>query len=131
MVMDTSAHFRTDLTARQRRLAEALLISPNVSAAAHAAGVARSTAYAWMRLPAFRDELTRAQRAAFDGSLARIASLSAEAVSKLQALLSSPNESIALGAVRLTLEVASTHLESQALAARLEEIEASLMGARR
>lgn len=126
--MDGPAQNRTALTARQRKLVEALLTTPNVTAASESVGVARSTAYAWMKLPAFRDELNRAQRAAFDASLSRIASMSCEAVNKLKDLIGSANESIALGAVRLVLEAASSHLDNRELVSRLEEIEARLVG---
>ena len=58
------------LTSKQRAAVAALVSTPNASAAAEAAGVARSTLYKWMDSPAFvaaidaaqADVLTAAQR---------------------------------------------------------------------
>jgi hypothetical protein len=68
---------------KQEEAIAALLVSPNVEAAAKAIGVAPKTLVRWMQIPEFQNAYREARRAAFGQSIARLQQASTAAVSTL------------------------------------------------
>lgn len=62
----------TKITARQRRLIEALLAGQNISQACKTAGVGRRTYYRWMKLAHFADALQEAETELLTGLMRRL-----------------------------------------------------------
>ncbi len=87
-----------ELTPRQQQAIACLLSSPTIEAASKNAGVARSTLYEWMRIPAFQEELERAKRRQFQAALGQLRSLVPEAIQGLKELARSSNEQVRLRA---------------------------------
>jgi hypothetical protein len=81
-----------ELTARQKRLLAALVLDPDIQAAAKAVGVGRTTAHRWLREPAFRDELARQRGAVLGAALGIMKAHASRAVAELAKLLDTGNE---------------------------------------
>ena len=80
------------LAPRQMALLAALVGNPDVQAATKATGVGRTTAYRWLREPAFQAELTRQRDAVLSEALASVKTHATRAVAELAALLTVPDE---------------------------------------
>jgi phage terminase small subunit len=74
---------KTGVTPKQHRAINALLTEPTITAAALAAKVGLRTLMRWLDNPAFLAALRRAQQAALNGAIRRLAHASGEAVTVL------------------------------------------------
>jgi hypothetical protein len=81
-----------ELAGRQQRFLAALVLEPDIQAAAKAAGVGRTTAHRWLREPAFRDELARQRGAVLAAALGIMKAHTSRAVAELAKLLDTGNE---------------------------------------
>ncbi len=75
------------LSARQRRLVEALLGASSLVEACSIAGVSRKTAYLWLRQPEFRQALAEAQSQLIEATTRRLLALQTQAVDSLAGVL--------------------------------------------
>jgi hypothetical protein len=82
----------TELPPRQQKLISALVVEPEIRAAARAAGVGRTTAHRWLHQPAFHDELARRRDAALSNALDSFKVYATQAVTTLASLLSTNDE---------------------------------------
>lgn len=80
------------LTARQMKLAATLAADDDVQAACTATGVGRTTAYRWLKEPAFQEALARQRDLAFSAVLDSLKSKASRAVAELEKLLNVPDD---------------------------------------
>jgi hypothetical protein len=80
------------LTPKQLGLLAALTCDADIQAACAAAKVSRTTAYRWMKEPAFLNELARQRDAAFSAALDSVKTQAARAVSELTGLLGAKDD---------------------------------------
>lgn len=73
-----------ELSDKQHKAIMELLQQPNVSRAAEAAGVGRSTLYGWMRDPVFAEAYREARREALQQATARLQALASSFVATLE-----------------------------------------------
>lgn len=113
------------ITARQRRLIEALLMGKPISQACQVAGVGRRTYYRWMKQPHFTEALRQAENDLLTASMRRLLSMQAGAVDGLQDLLNDPalRPSDRLRAVQMVLDGVLRLRNAVELEARLAELE--------
>src|ERR1041385_5720934 len=76
----------------------ALLIQPNMDAAAKSVGISVTTLIAWMKVPEFQKAYREARRAAFQQSIARLQQGTSAAATTLVRLLIDPNTPAAVKA---------------------------------
>ncbi len=74
----------SELTPRQRRALEALLVCPDVKAAAQAAGVGYRTLRGWLKQPAFQQALQEAEQDALAALQRRLVALGLQAGAVLE-----------------------------------------------
>lgn len=104
----------------------ALVVNPDVSAACRVAGVGHSTAYRWLREPAFRDALARERETVFSDTLAAVKVHVTRAVSELAKLLKAKDARLRRLACNDILGVALKVRELQDIEARLAALEAAM-----
>jgi len=80
-----------NLTPKQRKGIDALMVHATVVDAAQAVGISRATLFRWLRDESFRTELRRAGNELIDGTTRKLASLSARAVAALEDVLNDPD----------------------------------------
>lgn len=100
------------------RYIQARLMGATNAEAGASLGVDRATAYRWGEIPAVADELQALQQDATESALRHLKELYRKASRRLERLIESENEAVALGAVR---EVLSRLPEPQE-APRLSEV---------
>jgi c-di-GMP-related signal transduction protein len=101
-------------------LLTALVGNPDVQLASKAAGVSRSTAFRWMRQPAFQEELTRQRDAVLCETLATVKTHAVRAVATLVGLLSVKDD-------RLRRQVCNDILDRAMKVRELEDLERRLV----
>ncbi len=113
------------ITARQRRLIEALLTGKTISQACQVAGVGRRTYYRWLKQAHFTEALQQAEADLLTASMRRLLSMQGGAVDGLQALLNDPalRPSDRLRAVQMVLDSVLRLRNAVELEARLMELE--------
>lgn len=113
------------ITARQRRLIEALLTGKTISQACQVAGVGRRTYYRWVKQPHFTEALQQAEADLLTASMRRLLSMQGAAVNGLQDLLNDPalRPSDRLRAVQMVLDGVLRLRNAVELEARLTELE--------
>lgn len=114
------------LTPRQARLLAALVVGGDMQAACRAAGVGRTTAYAWLRLPEFKDALQRQREAAFAEALACVKGHVNKAVAGLARLLSVKDARLRRLACNDVIGHAFRIREIESIEQRLDRIERAL-----
>lgn len=117
------------ITARQRRLIEALLTGKTISQACQVAGVGRRTYYRWVKQPHFTEALQQAEADLLTASMRRLLSMQGAAVDGLQDLLNDPalRPSDRLRAVQMVLDGVLRLRNAVELEARLAELERRVM----
>ena len=115
-----------NFTSRQLRAIAAILDTDSMDAAAQRAHVGRTTLYAWLRNPVFRDELKRRQGEVFDVALGRLKSLAGNAIKGLGELLEAKSESVKRSACRDILDAALKVKDLHDMDERLATIEKHL-----
>lgn len=113
-------------TARQEKLLAALVTNPDVQAACKTAGVGRTTAYRWLRDPAFRDALARERGALLTDALSAVKAHVTLAVSQLAKLLRSKDDRLRRMACNDILGHALKVRELEEIEERLAALEAAL-----
>ena len=114
------------LTAKQRKVMPYLLSSPNVSQAAAAARVSRTTIYRWLDDPIFRYELDRWREEAVREAQSALKGMLVQAVQSLEPLLRSDDPRVRLGAARLAVSFGFRVMEDQDIVRRLELLESTV-----
>ncbi|MGH2537505.1 MAG: hypothetical protein ACRDHL_08940 [Candidatus Promineifilaceae bacterium] len=116
------------LTAKQRRVIEALLSGLTKGQAAAAAGVAPRTMSRWLALPAFQAELSAASDDAVRDATRRLVGTLDTAISVLQDVMDNPAERAAarLRAAELVISRGQALLELRELAQRIQALEERL-----
>jgi len=104
-------------------LLDALLHSPDVSAAAKAADVSRPTVYRWLQDPDFAAELKQKRDAMLDSAIESIKSHSGKAADTLAGMLQSNDERIRRMAAKDLLDYAFRVLENRDVLQRLADVE--------
>lgn len=107
---------RPELNARQQCLLAELVRTPDIQAAAKAAGVGRTSAYRWLEEPAFAEELARLRNEVVNKALGSVKAQATRAAEELQRLLDTDNE-------RLRRLVCKDILSYSIRVRELEEIE--------
>lgn len=115
----------TQVTARQRRLIEALLAGQSVTQACRTAGVGRRTYYRWLGQPAFREALQQAEAALLEAATRRLLALQASALDAVGAVLADEHlpPTYRLQAARLVLDGALRFYDGVILERRLRALE--------
>jgi hypothetical protein len=108
------------LAPRQLALISALVCNPDLQAACKAAGVSRTTAYRWLKHPAFGEELARQRDAVLTEALAAVKTHATQAVTELATLLTAKDE-------RLRRLVCNDILAHALRVRELEDIERRLL----
>jgi len=113
------------ITARQRRLIEALLSGQNISQACRTAGVGRRTYYRWMEQSCFKEALQAAEADLLAVSMRRLLGMQSQAVDGLQDLLNDRHlkPSDRLRAVQMVLDGVLRLRNAVELETRLAELE--------
>ena len=112
---------------RQRRAIEALLISKSASEAAEASGISRRTLERWKRDPAFQDAYRAASREKLGETVGRLRVAASEAVGALQEALHADAPAVRVRAAQVLLDGA-IKVEVDDLARRVEALEAAQKG---
>lgn len=118
------------LTPRQYKAIEALLEAPTITAAAHAAGVARVTLYEWLKQGPFREALETARASLYRAGVDTLKGAAEKAAGRLIELLDSKNENTRRLTAHEILTLAIRIDESQTLEKRLAALEEALEAAR-
>jgi hypothetical protein len=109
----------------------ALLACPTVTEAAAAVGVDESTLRAWMRDPAFQAAYAEARRQVLERTVARLLSVTGEAVEALRRNLTADRAADQIRAAALVLEHAVRGVEALDLAEQLRELRGLAEGVER
>jgi hypothetical protein len=121
--MNETERFSSTLTNRQTRTIAVLVRARTVEEGAKMAGLSKTTIYAWLRLPAFREELARQKNQLMDVALGNLKSVVEKAVSVLTSLLDSQSEAIRRGVANDVLGHALRGRELEELDGRLAKLE--------
>jgi hypothetical protein len=113
-------------TQRREILMDALLHSPDVSAAAEKAEVGRATVYRWLKDADFSAELKQKRNAMLDSAIESVKCHSGQAADTLAAMLVSNDERLRRMAAKDLLDYSFKILEGRDVLERLESIEARL-----
>ncbi len=112
------------LSARQRRLVEAILTSASLSEACAKTGVARKTAYLWLKQPGFKAALQEAQADLLAQSMRRLLTLQKTALDALEQSLVKPlTAGERLRAAEYVLNSALKFYDLAELTARIAKLE--------
>jgi hypothetical protein len=113
------------LTQKQELLLGALLTSPGIEAAAEQCGLSYTTAYRWMRLPAFEALYREARRAVVDHAIASLQRVASKAVTTLETIMDDAEApcSSRVAAARTTLELSLRGVELSDVLQRLDHLE--------
>ncbi len=117
---------RKNETDSREILMDALLTSPDVSAAAKAADVSRATVYRWLQDADFSAELKQKRDAALDSAIESIKSHSGKAADTLAGMLAADDERVRRMAAKDLLDYSFKILEGRDVLQRLEAIETRL-----
>ncbi len=113
-----------NLTPKQVKAIEALLIDGDVTKAAAAAGVSRQTVHKWLKLPTFAGEIRKLEGLALQGLGRRLLALADLAGDALRdALQTSQPMNTRLRAAQIVAERGPVLAELSAVIARLEALE--------
>jgi phage terminase small subunit len=113
----------TGFTDRQQRLLVELVRTPDIQAAAQAAGVGRSTVYRWLSEPEFAAALQQARDATYDEALNALKSLTERATHKLAGLMETEDDRLLRHVCNDVLRHAIKTRELDRIEARLDAIE--------
>lgn len=116
------------LTPKQEKAIGFLLAEPSVAKAAESAGVGERTLHRWMREPEFAKAYREARRNAFEQAVAmtqRYATLAVQALARIVAD-SKTSASARVAAASAILRFGREGIEIDDLAARVDELEASM-----
>lgn len=108
-------------------LVAALAAGATVRDAAERSGVGERTVYRRLADGAFRRRVSAARAEFVDRAVGQLADAATAAVATLQALLTSPSDSVRLSAARTILETGTRLRESAELEQRLTELENHLV----
>ena len=123
--LDESAHLG-ELNPRQLRLLSALVTSTDLQAACKCAEVSRSTAYLWLKQPAFHDELQRQRSAILREALANVKINATRAAAELVGLLDEDDPGLRRLVCRDILDRASRIYDMENIETRLAAMEKAL-----
>ncbi len=112
------------LSERQRRAIEALLLTPNVAAAAKRAGVGERTLWRWLKDGHFQDAYRVAGRERLSETVSRLRAAAGEAVETLRTALTAEHTANRIRAAPVLLEHA-VKVEMDELADRISALEAA------
>jgi AcrR family transcriptional regulator len=115
-----------NLNTKQGRGIVALLANPKLKDAAEAAGVSEATLWRWLQDKDFHTAYMKARRDAVQGAIARLQSISVEAVETLHEIMSDKTALVfaRVTAARTILDYAMKGIELEDLAERVAELEA-------
>lgn len=112
------------ITARQRRLIEALLAGQTISQACRTAGVSRATCYRWMKQAHFADALQSAENELLTVAMRRLLGMTGAAADALGEIVADRRLPAArLQAARMILDSTLRLRDAAALEVRLTELE--------
>lgn len=120
------------LPPKQERLACAIAIGMSVAAARRKCNVPHTTAWMWMRQPAFRERIIELQQAMTGRAIGRLSRMmGSKVVNAICELLDSDNEEMKEAGIICARETFLSMRNSINLEARIEEMERSQKGKRR
>jgi hypothetical protein len=108
------------------RLAAALALGHPIASAAKLAGVSERTAFRRLQDASFRSKIEGLKAESFEHAATLLVSVSTAAVTTLHALLSSPTDSVRLGAARAIITASLQLREATSLEERLAALERRL-----
>ena len=114
------------LSAKQERALEALLLEPNIRAAARSAKVGETTLFRWLNEPDFSQMYRAARRKIFDDALSDLQKATGEAVATLRRNLQAESESAQIRAAIALIELAIRGRELGELEDRISTLEERL-----
>lgn len=112
-----------ELNPRQLRLLAALVTSTDVQAACQVADVCRTTAYQWLKQPAFQDELKRQRNAVLREALANVKINATRAAAELVGLLNEDDAALRRLVCRDILDRAIRIYDMEEIETRLAVVE--------
>jgi len=113
------------LTPKQHKAVEALILHPTRTAAAAAIGISRATMTRWCADDAFRSALRQASWLSVDHTIAQLRTAAGEAVNVLRDALKDPSPAVRVRAAVALLD-AVIKCDSDELNARMEVLEAAM-----
>jgi hypothetical protein len=114
------------ISKRQESLIAHLLTERTIDAACKKADVSASTYWRWMKEAPFLNEYRRAREGILENTVAKLQSLTYEAIDTLERNLHCENPSVEIRCATIILEQAIKGMEMLNLKARVEELEESL-----
>ena len=121
---------RGHLSRNQEKAILALLTEPTLAKAADKVGITANTLWRWMQLDEFNESYLRAKRDAFSQAIGRLQQAATQAVDTLQDVMGN-KKAAAMARVRaaeIVLEMAHKGIETEDIAARMDEMEEILKG---
>lgn len=114
------------LSAKQERALEALLLEPNIRAAARSAKVGETTLFRWLNEADFSQMYRAARRKIFDDALSDLQKATGEAVATLRRNLQAESEGAQIRAAIALIELAIRGRELGELEDRISTLEERL-----
>ena len=111
-----------EITRRQAKIIPLLLTMP-VESACGQAKIAKPRIYKWLKQEKFREALRKAQDEVFSDAIGRIKAGVSKAVTKLVALIDSPDETISVRACGMVIEHAAKLVLTDDIERRLALLE--------
>ncbi len=123
MARNSTALEKTVLTVKQGKLIAALLEHASVDKAATAAGVSRRTAFRWLAVPSFQEELWRRRNVLADAAADSLKLSVGKAITTLTGLMDSADEKVKRLAAKDVVGITLKLREQQELEARIRALE--------
>jgi hypothetical protein len=111
------------ISTKQEKLIACLVTEPTIEKACEKAGVTTVTYWRWAQQEAFKKEYRRARRTIFENTVARLQSLTHEAVDCLERNLHCENASVEIRAASIVLDLSARGIETLDLEGRIEMLE--------
>lgn len=121
--MNENEQNRTKLTKKQLDSIPFILNSKNITEGLKKAKVSKTTYYAWLKLPEYKQELNRIKKEIVHQALNDLKTSTTEAVQVLKDLLYSDNEYIKLKTAVKVLDFTEKFIEQEEIIERLDKIE--------
>jgi len=111
------------ISAKQEKVIAYLVVEPTIEKACEKAGINPATYWRWTQQEAFLKEYRKARRTIFENTVARLQSLTHEAVECLERNLHCENASVEIRAASIVLDLAARGIETLDLEGRIEMLE--------
>ncbi len=121
--MNEKERNRTELTKRQLNSITTILSSKTIAEGLKKAKIGKTTYYAWLKLPEYKQELNHIKKEIVEQALNELKVSTTKAVHVITNLLSSKNEYIQLRTAIKILEFTEKFMEQEEIIARIDKLE--------